>query len=556
MRKKVFFLGIVYVVSGIICIILGISVFKKTGKAEIKIKTKAAVMPVAYKVYGNPEVADGRYYLVKLSVTDKGEGIIKNFSVSYRVPDYIEWTTPKTYKEILPGQTVVDLFYPQFPSRILDVLNETTAQIEIKISYNNGKETKNEIKRCNFQIRGRNEILYTDMPEEEITDIRDLFTNVNLVSCFVTPEDPIIKYFTQRLQKDVLKGTVAGVSNSQEEILRFMKALYDFEIKAGLVYGGTLGLPEKVGDHYTMVQHIRLPREVITGGAGLCIELATLFCSVAQSAGLNCGIFVTSRHAFPAIIAGGNIIPIEATGIGGEGIGGRMDFKKAVQLGMKEAQAFFAGGNSDIGAAIAFLNIGKLQGEGIRPPDLKDNPDLKKKIDKLFKKETTTKTKKFPSRTINNNASIHTATQNFRSYTDPAGYFSFSYPSYWQLAYSPNPYLPSLKIMAASPNMTQDIEVYVFPGTYDTNAAFTHIYNTLISLGTQIQFQPAGNVSIGGKTYTRFAGMSISGYQTIYWAAYFTRTSKGVIGFVIGSTSNRLDTPELITVKNSFRVIK
>ena len=565
MKKKVLLLGIGYGVVGLILIVLSFFIGKPEGNLNIKIKTASCVMPMAYKVYGNPDVEDGKYYLAKLIFENKGKGSVKNLQISYRVPDYIDWTTPQSYPELLPGQTMVALYYPKFPQKILKVLNETTSSVEIKIKYNDGKEKREEIKRANFQIRGRNELVYTDIPEEEINDIRDMYRNVNLLACFVTPEDPVIKYFTQQLQQKILKGTIAGVSNNPKEVLRFMEAIYDFEVAEGLVYGGTLGLPEKINGHYSMVQHIRLPREVITGGAGLCVELSTLFCSIALSAGLQCGIFVTSQHAFPAIIAGGQIIPLEATGIGGEGIGGRMDFKKALNTGMKEMQLFSQGYPSQIGTPIAFLNIGTLQGQGLRPPDLQDDFNLRKKIDELFKKvEQPSGYGQQGSRTNyggrqNNYRQSSPAPAprgNYVQYTDPNGLFSFSYPQGWQTAPYPNPYLPYLVVLAAPPTMDRDVEVYVLNGVPDPQQAFMQIYNALTQMGTRIQYQPAGTVTIGRRNYMRFAGMSTSRYGTVYWTGYFTRSSTGVIGFVLGSKSSNLSLPDLITIKNSFRVMR
>ncbi len=567
MRKKILLLGIAYVGIGCILLLLGFFAFKKCGHLDLRIKTRAAVMSMAYKVYGNRDVEDGKYFLAKLVFKNTGDGAIKGLKVSYRVPGYIDWTTPTERGEVLPGQTVVDLFYPKFPSKILDVLNVSPATVEMKINYSDGNTMNEEIRRADFQIRGRNELLYTDIPEEEISDIRDLFTNVDLVACFVTPEDPVIKYFTQQLQKNVMKGSIAGVAGGQQEVLRFMEALYDFEISTGLVYGGTLGLPEKVGDHYTIVQHIRLPREVLTGGAGLCIELSLLFCSVAQSAGLESGIFVTNQHAFPAVMVQGNIIPIESTGVGGEKIGGRMSFKKALEAGEKEAQMFFQGGGPQIGVPIKFLPISKLQSEGLRPPDLKDSPELKKKIDGMFKKfgegSKAPKSVNRPRREQAGAGGYYGSPTGgsgnpggFGTYTDPAGLYSFSYPSGWRIAMSPNPYLPFLKVLAADPSMTRNVEVYVFPGAMAVNSAFMQIYNTLTSMGTRIQYQFAGNVTIRGQQFSRIAGVSMSSYGAVYWSGYFTRTSSGVIGFVIGSKSNRLNTPELVTIRNSFTVMR
>ncbi|BCD61318.1 hypothetical protein NitYY0826_C0157 [Nitratiruptor sp. YY08-26] len=343
MKKKLLIASGALALLGIILLILGFTYFKNRGELESKIYVRDAIMPMAYKVYGNPEVENGKYYLAKVVFHNSGKGYIKNLKISYRVPKFIEWTTPMEYGEVLPGQTVVDLFYPQFPEKILNILNATPAKLEIKYSYNDGVKNYEFVKRKNFQIRGRNELIYTDTPPEEISSVYDLYTNDKLISCFVTPEDPVIKYFTQQLQKNVLQGSTAGAGAGTQEVLRFMEALYNFERAAGIVYGGTLGLPEKIGDKITIVQHVRLPREVLTGGAGLCIELSTLFCSVAESAGLDTVIFTTENHAFPGVIVGNQIIAIEATGVGGAGLGGSLSFQQAVEVGMKNVQNFMSG---------------------------------------------------------------------------------------------------------------------------------------------------------------------------------------------------------------------
>lgn len=562
MKRKIYlYLGIGFIMAGIIAIILGLTLLKEKGVLESKFIVNEVVMPMAYKVYGNPKVADGKYYLVKAVFHNKGKGSIKDFKISYRIPGYVDWTTPIRYEEILPEQTVVDLFYPKFPRKILDVLNATPASVEIRYVYNNGNKNIEMIKRKNFEIRGRNEFVYTDIPPEEISEVEDLYTNVNLLACFVTPEDPVIKYFTQQLQKNVLRGTRAGAGGGANEIQRFMAALYEFEKAAGIVYAGTLGLPEKIGNKISMVQHIRLPREVITGGAGLCIELSTLFCSVAESAGLNPVIFITQNHAFPGIETRDGIIAIEATGVGGEGLGGRMSFEEAVKAGMQKVKKFLSGEPINGAKPIALLRINELHAKGYRPPDLEDDPELKKKIDTIFRKVF--QVQPVANMGIQNGMTpqIAAPTLNFstqmRSYIDPDEIFTFSYPVTWQLINQPIPNLPYLRVMVGDPSLTQEAEFYYFNDIYTPEQAIRKLYMILTQqLGETVQYRAVGSVVINGQTFMRYAGTTVASGMQLYWVAYFTSTSQGVVGFVLGSYNNRLDTPELKLIKNSFKVKK
>lgn len=566
MNKKLLIPGIALIVLSIVLFAAQFFIKPSPSNLDIKIKVKPAIMPIVYKVYGNPKAFNGRFWLAKVTMTNSGKTEIKNLKISYRVPNYVDWTTPTVYEEVLPGQTVIDRFYPQFPPKIMDVMNPTPSSVEIKITYYNGRKTVEEIKKIPFQIRGRNEFIYTDLPQSEIADVTDLYDNAPLLAAFVTPEDPIIKYFTQQLQQKILKGTVAGVINNQKEILRFMKGLYEFELKAGMVYGGTLGLPEKVGKSYTIIQRIRLPREVLTGGAGLCIELSTLFCSVAMSAGLDCGIFLTSGHAWPAIIAGGTIYPIESTGIGGKGIGGSLSFEKALQAGMENVKVWSAGGNGRIGVQIAFLDISKLQSEGIRPPALKDDPNLRKKIDELISKAlgTPTHKRKPPRRTYRRTTYRRTSPQpsvysGFKRYVGPNGAFSVMVPANWNVAAYPlgnaNPYLV---LGALSPTSTLEFEAYVFPGIANPDAAMAQEASITSAMGGMITYQRVGTVRIGGRNYVKYVGRTTIPQlgTTSNWEAYFTVTPTGVVGFAVGTTAGTVDMYRNVfsAIINSFRV--
>ncbi len=551
MRKKLLIISALLGVVGAILLVLGLTVLKNRGVLDAKIYVREAVMPMAYKVYGNPELENGKYFVAKVVFHNSGKGSIKNLKISYRIPKFIEWTTPKIYSEVLPDETVVDLFYPEFPEKILKILNATPARVEIKYSFDDGEKHHEIIKRKNFEIRGRNEFVYTDIPRDEIADIRDLYTNVKLLSCFVTPEDPVIKYFTQQLQKNVLQGSTAGITGGEQEVLRFMEGLYNFERAAGIVYGGTLGLPEKIGDKVTMIQHIRLPREVLTGGAGLCIELSLLFCSVAESAGLDTVLFITANHAFPGIMIGNKVIAIEATGVGGAGLGGSMSFKQAVEVGTKNAMAFMNGELINGAPPIALLHINDLHAKGYRPPDLQDNATLRKKIDEIFKKlQNITHNRQQGHIQHSSQPSIPT-----KFYQDASGIFSFAYPSFWQLLPSPNPFIPYLKLVVGDPTGMRDAEIYLFPDINSVEQAFSTLYRLILQMGEKVTYQQNGEENINGKIYKRYTGTTIGGGVRVQWVGYFASLSSGgVVGFVLGTATGNLQDPYLLVIKNSFKV--
>ncbi|MEM7278854.1 MAG: hypothetical protein AAF385_12085 [Pseudomonadota bacterium] len=530
------------------------------GNLRLQIETKPAVMSASYKVHANKELKSGRYWVAKLLLINEGPGSLENVKVAYRIPGYVDWTSPRPYPEILANQTVVDLFYPRFPAKLSEKLTTSTEQIEMKVTYTNNGEPREEFRKVDFDLRGRNDLIYTTMDSDEIASITDVYENTDLVASFVTPEDPVIKYFTQQLQQKVLGGTTAGVSNDPNEVLRFMKGVYDYQVAAGVVYGGTLGLPEKIGSSYTVVQKVRMPREVITGEAGLCIELSTLFASVALSAGLKPVIFMTARHAWPGIqLADGSIIPIEATTINGEGIGGVGSFEDAIKAGQKNMQIFMAGGDNSIGQSIGLLDISALHTAGIRPPELADdaalNQRLQNKIEKLVAGASkSSSTKKKSTRRASNTGGGSTGRSSarppqprnvpagFQAFQHPTGAFRLGYPNGWSTQVSPYPQFPQLAaVIAQNPNgLGPAAEIYMFPGVGSAQEAMNTLAYTIESFGGYMQGNPSGSVSLQGANYQMFNGQTQMPNASFEWRSYVRVVSGGTVGVVISAPMGSL----------------
>ncbi len=397
------------------------------GKGDLSwdIATKKSVMTVAYKAYSNPSAADGRWFLSKTIFRNKGVGPVNNLQVSYQIPDYIPWTTPEKYDEVLPGQTIIDLFYPKFPKKVAELTSPQTVTLEIKITYEDGTgKTKDTVEKRNFDLRGVNEIEYTSMAQSEIVNWYDVFENTDLVAAYVTMDDPVLKTFAAEVTKWA-GGTTAGAGGGVSETVRLMRTFYTYQIVSGMHYASAKGVPEKRGDAYTsLVQTIRLPRDVVRLNSGLCIELAILWAAVMENLGVQTYIVVIPGHAFAVVVDGNSQIPIECTGIGGPGIGGSLTFEDAVASAQKtlaEAQI------------IKVIDPKKLQSEGIRPPELptlsdKDMQDIIAARMRNLQQTPPPDPQPGPGPGPGPQAPPG---EGFQVWTQPDGLFSVAYPKSW-----------------------------------------------------------------------------------------------------------------------------
>ncbi|MDB5134324.1 MAG: hypothetical protein JWP37_927 [Mucilaginibacter sp.] len=116
--------------------------------------------------------------------------------ISYRIPNFIDWTDLQDVPSVYPGQHVVIRCYPHFKDDIVNRMTQSQETVEIKIEYNGGK-VKNE--SFGFNMMGRNQFVYTDIPPDEVTSYTDMMHNTQLLPWLVTPEDPIVKYYTSQV---------------------------------------------------------------------------------------------------------------------------------------------------------------------------------------------------------------------------------------------------------------------------------------------------------------------------------------------------------------------
>ena len=218
------------------------------GDLDVEIKRAPFIMPAIHNVYADPEALDGKYYLFKARITNTSSTTLEDVTVKYRIPGYIEWTELGVIGQMFPGQSGVVACYPKFKDDITKKTTESMEKVEIVIDWDGAGKNDGVEEDFSFKMMSRNEYVYSNIPASEISGYRDMYDNNDLIACFVTPSDPVVKYYTQIVQEKVMKGEAASITQKPEDAVRFMMSLYEATRLSHMVYSGTKGVPANAED--------------------------------------------------------------------------------------------------------------------------------------------------------------------------------------------------------------------------------------------------------------------------------------------------------------------
>lgn len=502
---------------------------------------KKSLMTFAYKVYGNPAAQNGRHFLSKIVFANKGTGPVRDFSISYQIPDYIPWTTASTHAEIQPGQTVVELYYPQLPSKVTQLTSQTTVTLETKVRWSDKPGSqKEEVLRSNVELRGVNEIEYTDLPANELLTWYDVFIGSPFSAAMVTPNDPVVQEFVAEVTKRT-GGTTAGIAGGPQEVARVMKAIYDYMCETGMRYTSDAGVPAKLGDISTTVQTVRLPRDVILRNQGLCIELALLWSSVMEHLGLRTTVVFVPGHAFTIVWVGqgsNDFIPIECTAITPMAVGSKtpLSFEQAVQFASKEMEQE----KSKI-----FVNVQQYQQQGFRPPEL---PEIDvEKIKNILAKRTSQRGAPVaqqqsppPGNDENTggggNAPAGPVADGFYRYNGAGGWVTVDIPANWTRV--ENGPIRGMIFTAQDAQTSVGVNVFQFQNLGTAEDAMHNIQQQFSS-AMGIKLKTANRQVKNGLTI--YTGTATSKFGTNSWVGAFQPSQAGVLGFFIGASTPQFE---------------
>jgi hypothetical protein len=501
---------------------------------------RKSIMSFGYKVYANPQVGDGRYFLSKVVLKNSGGRPIRDLTVSYQVPDYIPWTTPEVASELPAGTSVVKLYYPKFPERITHLANQTTASLEIKMQWREeGGTTREQVLRDDFTIYGVNEVQYSDLPADDILTWYDQWNLGQFVVCMVTPNDPIVKEYAAAITKR-MGGTLAGATQDPEQVVELMKATYDYMRETGMRYASAEGVPVSIGDARTLVQTVRLPRDVITTNNGLCIELAILWASILDQLGCQTYIVMRPGHAFTIVQAGDKYYPVECTAITPKAVGSNTDvpFEKAMQMAMEDLQKQ---------QYKIFYSVQQYRSQGYASPELPDvDVDKVKGMLASREREAADEAKNVaqaqnqpaapPAQDTQEGGQTAQnqppAQQGMAQYQHSAGLVSFSYPDSWKVLQPPTQLGITFRVF--DPSTAMGMDVVEVPNVNSANDAIKAVRRAFARTGSQIRVEDS---KVQGDL-TVVLGHTTGSSGENEWFGVFRPVRGGVIGVAAGSPAS------------------
>ena len=308
-----------------------------------------------------------------------------------------------------------------------------------------------------------------------------------------------------------------------------MCGIYEATRMAHMVYSGTKGLPQSLEDVSTNSQHNRLPREVITGNTGLCLELSLLYASVMSAAGIDPIIYLIPGHAYPGFRMQGQYYAIEATGIGGEGLGGINSVEKAFQTGQKELEEFIQ--KAQMGdPRYSIVDVHALNAMGVTPMALKDDEFLRKKVDEIAANfgagsMPSGNQPQYAQGGGGGGQASGGASGSASGGRRTSGPLSFALPGGWSARNRPYPSVPIVTLEAVSGDMTTNAIVYDVQAG-NVNDAMSVIAGYLASMGSEVHYNNNGNY-LEGQTY------SMNG--TYVWKGRAKRTGSGMRIVAVGT---------------------
>ena len=567
MKKLLRISAAVLSLAGLACI--GLFFFKGAGAGKLSWDdpiVRKSIMSFAYKIYGDPAVENGRFFLSKIVFHNAGIGPVHDLSVSYHIPGYVDWTTPQTQSELPPGQTWVALYYPQLPKTVTDLSDDTNANLETRIRWaDKTGETKEEILRNNIILRGVNKIEYCDLPQNEVAGFYDWFSTAEFAIAMVTPNDPVVKEFVAEITKRT-GGSMAGVKKDHETINSFMQSVYDYMCETGMRYTGDEGVPTTLGDITTTVQTVRMPRDVIIQNQGLCVELAILWASVMEHVGCDASLIFKTNHAFTVVRTEQGDIPIECTAITPKAILGWLQrlgypdpqknpppavvpFDKAVLLAKMELGDLIQNNKP-----FTVYDVERYKQQGMRPPEL---PLID--VDKI--KNILSERTKHTAAAYAQNAGQRAQPPATASGQQRPGYYhwvgankmaSIDVPESWTRMQESR--VPGLVFIAHDKQTTMDVDVFHFPNLSTAVAAMEAVKRGIAQYA-------GGTVKISGQqqndNLTVYTGTTLNQKAPTYqWVGFFGPTQDGVVGFLVGAAQGYFETnqPIIQDIVSSARI--
>ncbi len=307
----------------------------------------------------------------RVVLRNAGPGRVTDLRVRWKLEDYTaEWSAAEKFPELLPGQTIVSVYYPVIQPSIARLRDDTKANLLVKWTWTDetGRQREDD-DAGRITLLGVNNFAFSDLGEEsQFGSFEEMIRNGPLLAAWVSRNDGVVNQFGAMANKNA--GGVAA-STSDENALKAMRHCYELMLINNITYQSPPATVRDRGKSFdaSVVQTVRFPRDVIKNRSGTCIDLAILYASMLNAVGLNPMLVLIDGHCFPAVILpGGKIVAVESTGVGGGLAGNFMPFEDVLAIGTKQF------GEARRGGRYMLVPVQEMWEAEIRTPELEELP--------------------------------------------------------------------------------------------------------------------------------------------------------------------------------------
>lgn len=234
---------------------------------------------------------------------------------------------------------------------------------------------------------------------------------------------------------------------------------------------------------------------------------------------------------------------IEATGIGGEGLGGIASAEEAFNAGQKELDEFIQ--KAQYGdPRYTIVDIHELNKEGVTPMLLNDDDFLRNKVDDMVGAWGTATENNEPAKRSEKKRKSNTNIE-IPNPEPRANALSFAVPNGWQTIMKPLPQVPIITAQVVSPDQSTTVTIYDIPVS-NVQQAMNTIGDYMYAYGMTIEYQANGN---------NLSGITYSSNGNFAWIGKSIRTQNGMRIVAVGSPDYlyNQNTAAINQVYNSIR---
>jgi hypothetical protein len=287
-------------------------------------------------VYGKPPLRG--WWLARAVLKNGGDQTLRDIRVRFRAPDCDSNWTEFTRPALAPGQAALAHFSPTLDVPKLAQVNGLSAvRVEVEYQYqqSDGRVVSRKGQKQSASVFPPNQLVISRTAYGSFAADNSPAELPLALAALVTPADSVIQAVAARIKARAGQEPPAA---SDDQAQRFLKELYDF-MRAHLQCQNPLGpggnLISPLYDQERMpLRAVQCGRELLRRKTGSPLDLALLFASVCEAAGLEPVLVCSLDYCFPAVkLPGGSLRPVEV------GLIRQAGYEDACKAGEQEFQA-------------------------------------------------------------------------------------------------------------------------------------------------------------------------------------------------------------------------